>query len=80
LKENSTWYQRKVSLGGNQVHMVSTDLGDMSDQGREQVHIYGYTSISMTSGVTRWVLEGLRIDPLSFVAYQLYLQEILADL
>jgi hypothetical protein len=60
--------------------MVSTNLEDMSDQGREKVHIYGYTSISMTSGVMRWVLEGLRIDPLYFVAYQLYLREILADI
>ena len=34
-------YHSKVTLGGNQVHMVSADLGDLSDQGRDQVHIYG---------------------------------------
>jgi hypothetical protein len=62
------------------VHMVSADLGDMSDQGRDQVQIYSSRIISMISRVLRWVIEGIRTYQLYFVADQLDLQEILADI
>jgi hypothetical protein len=62
------------------VHIVSTDLGDMSDQARDQVQIYGSMSISMISRVLSLVLEGIRTYPLYFVVDQLDLQDILADI